>query len=246
MRLFTCPPDLQMLNLALKKLQAVAKDGVPEACKQQLPKLTVVARDFNTKTFDCENLEVLERLLESEDPETVLAANCVFRHVLRNPIVGAHYAAGADGEAAAIAWAQRLGPMLKESRIGSLMALSAATNFWAKSSPPEALWEDLGEAVVAALQHGDATVRLLGAHLLVNLAATLPCEVSNEVVCTLVCAVLERAGEEAAPGVAELLVEVALFWVKASPEIKDLAMGLGCEPAVRSPAAAELSRCLAG
>lgn len=101
-------------------------------------------------------------------------------------------------------------------------------------------------AVVAALQHGDATVRLLGAHLLVNLAATLPCEVSNEVVCTLVCAVLERAGEEAAPGVAELLVEVALFWVKASPEIKELAMGLGCEPAVRSPAAAELSRLLAG
>ena len=39
-------------------------------------------------------------------------------------------------------------------------------------------------------------------------------EVSNEVVCTLVCAVLERAGEEAAPGVAELLVEVALFWVR--------------------------------
>merc|ERR1719326_524947 len=125
-----------------------------------------------------------------------------------------------------------------------MMALSAATNFWAKSTPAEAIWEDLGEGSVAALQHSDETVRLLGAHLLVNLAATLPCEVSNEVVCTLVCAVLERIGEETAKSVADLLVEVALFWVKASPEIKDLAAGLGCGPAVTSPSASELVRLL--
>ena len=38
-------------------LQYFFLSRILKACKQQLPKLTVVARDFNTKTFDCENLE---------------------------------------------------------------------------------------------------------------------------------------------------------------------------------------------
>jgi hypothetical protein len=53
-------------------------------------------------------------------------------------------------------------------------------------------------------------------------------------------------GEETTPSVADLLIEVALFWVKASPEIKDLAMGLGCSPAVATPSASELRGLLPG
>ena len=48
---------LLSIQYCRKLLQYFFLSRILKACKQQLPKLTVVARDFNTKTFDCENLE---------------------------------------------------------------------------------------------------------------------------------------------------------------------------------------------